>query len=115
MRRWNTWFDSQGQVYDEPGPGRNRGFTHKALNALAQGGNADLMKEAMVKAWEAGVFNVLGPALLTVHDELGLSVPRTREADEAFTELKYIMENVRKLSVPLVAEGGLGSSWGEIE
>ncbi len=123
-RRFNVWGGKDGKFYDtrerldhepENSVPRTRAFTHKSLNALAQGGNADLAKEAMVRFAEDGVLDVLGPALLTVHDEFGFSVPRTTEGREAFAEVKHIMETVRHLEVPLIAEGGLGPNWGEVE
>jgi len=89
-----------------------RSFTHKSLNALLQGSAADLMKKAMVDAWDAGVFNVLVPHL-TVHDELNSSVPRTKEGHEAFEELRHIMEQAVTLEVPVLADGTLGSNWDE--
>lgn len=123
-RRFNVWGGRDGKFYDtrerlenepENSVPRTRAFTHKALNALAQGGNADLAKEAMVMFSESGVLDVLGPILLTVHDEFGFSVPRTAAGAEAFAEVKNIMQTVRQLHVPLIAEGGLGPNWGAIE
>lgn len=89
-----------------------RAFTHKALNALLQGSAADLMKKAMVDAWDAGIFNVLVPHL-TVHDEFNSSVPDTKEGREAFGELRNIMEHAIKLEIPVLADGELGSNWDE--
>jgi len=71
-----------------------------------------MMKKAMVEAWEAGVCRVLGPYLVTVHDELGTSVPRTKEGDDAGKELVRIMENCVKLRVPVLAESDRGDDWG---
>jgi len=86
-------------------------FTHKALNRALQGGAADIMKLAMVDIWESGICDVLGAPLLTVHDELDWSAPKTLEANEALMESKHIMENCFKLKIPLVAEMELGSDW----
>jgi DNA polymerase-1 len=82
-----------------------------AFNRLIQGSAADLMKLAMVSADSAGLFNVLTPHL-TVHDELGVSVPKTREGIEAYEELKRMMETVLELRVPIIAEAEYGSTWG---
>ena len=92
--------------------GFKRGRTHKALNALLQGSAADLMKKAMVMAYQQGLFKVLSPHL-TVHDELGVSVPRTNEGREAFEQLVYIMEHAMTLNVPILASSKLGSNWAE--
>lgn len=89
-----------------------RAFTHKALNALLQGSAADLMKKAMVDAWEAGVYEVMVPHL-TVHDELNQSVPDTKEGHEAFAELRHIMETTMELDIPIRADGTMGHNWDE--
>lgn len=90
-----------------------RAFTHKALNALLQGSAADLMKKAMVQIWESGVCDTLGAPLLTVHDELDWSVPRTKAGKEAIEEVHYIMQNCHQLRVPIIADVEHGPSWGE--
>lgn len=94
-----------------------RASTHKALNALLQGSAADLMKAAMVKMWDDGVFNVLIPHL-TVHDELNSSVPDTKEGREAFEHQRQVMQDARGLlgqdmAIPILADGTLGSNWDE--
>lgn len=89
-----------------------RAFTYKALNAIVQGSSADLLKLAMVKAYEEGIFKILVP-LTTVHDELNVSVPQTPEGMEAFKQLVNIMENCYNFKVPIIAEAGLGKNWSE--
>lgn len=86
--------------------------SHKALNAQLQGSAADLMKKAMVNMWESGIFSVLVPHL-TVHDEMDVSIPRTKAGQEAFKELIYIMENTIKLNVPIIADAKIGANWSE--
>lgn len=81
------------------------------FNRLIQGSAADVNKKAMYDAYTAGVFNVLTPHL-TVHDELGVSVPKTKEGIDAYRELKYLMENAVELRVPIVADAEIGDSWG---
>lgn len=83
------------------------------FNRLIQGSAADINKKAMVNAYNAGLFNVLTPHV-TVHDELGVSVPKTAEGIEAYRELKRIMETSVELRVPIVAEAEIGPSWGEV-
>ena len=89
-----------------------RARTYAAMNAKMQGSAADIMKKAMLDIWDAGLFEVL-PMHLTVHDELGCSVPKTKEGEEAFVEMGRLMENCVKLRVPLLADGGLGANWAE--
>jgi DNA polymerase-1 len=84
------------------------------FNRLIQGSSADLMKKAMVEAYKAGIFNVLHPHL-TVHDEMDVSVPRTKEGHDALRELKYTMENCVKLKVPILADVEIGPNWGEVK
>lgn len=112
-RRFAQWEDQEGNLFSEKAPGRRRAFTHAAMNALIQGSAADIMKAAMVKIWQSGVCSVLGAPLLTVHDELGLSKPKTKAGNEAMKELTNIMQTVVTLKVPLVAEGKEGRNWKE--
>jgi DNA polymerase I-like protein with 3'-5' exonuclease and polymerase domains len=89
-----------------------RAGTHKTLNALLQGSNADFMKKAMVDIHRAGIFNVLVPHI-TVHDELNVSVPRTKEAKEAFGEMTELMVNAFELNVPVLVDANIGSDWND--
>lgn len=87
---------------------------HSMFNRLIQGSSADLLKKAMKESYDAGIFNTLIPHL-TVHDELDVSKPRTKEGDEALKELKHIMETTIKLKVPIKVDVEIGSSWGSLE
>lgn len=89
-----------------------RAGVHKALNAAIQGSAADIMKEAMVQIWDAGIFDVL-PVHLTVHDELDGSLPDTPQAQEALKELYHIMESCVPLHVPLLVDRKTCNHWGE--
>jgi DNA polymerase I-like protein with 3'-5' exonuclease and polymerase domains len=91
-----------------------KGQEHKALNRLLQGSCADWIKQAMLDAYEDGVFDVL-TLLLTVHDELDDSIPRTREGFEAIKELHHIMVNTFSLNVPVLVGMDLGPNWGTLE
>jgi DNA polymerase I-like protein with 3'-5' exonuclease and polymerase domains len=82
------------------------------FNRLVQGSAADIMKKGMHDAYYAGLFDVLTPHI-TVHDELGLSIPKTKEGIEAYKELKHVMETCVKLRVPIIADAEIGPSWGE--
>jgi len=93
-----------------------RARAHKGLNSYTQGGGADILKAGMVECWESGVCDILGAPLLTVHDELDWSKPRTRAGHEAILEAKYLMENVAPdLRVPLIVDIEIGSDWGHLE
>jgi DNA polymerase I-like protein with 3'-5' exonuclease and polymerase domains len=92
--------------------GIERVNTYMGMNRKMQGSSADLTKKAMVDADEAGILNVIGPFLVTVHDELGSSIARTKIADEAGRELTRIMENAIKLKVPVLVESDRGADWG---
>jgi DNA polymerase I-like protein with 3'-5' exonuclease and polymerase domains len=81
---------------------------------LIQGSAADLMKKAMLDAYQGGIFDALYPHI-TVHDELDVSVPRTREGFEAFRELHHIMENCITIKVPIRADPSLSENWAAAE
>lgn len=84
------------------------------LNRLIQGSAADLMKKAMADAYYAGIFDILFPHI-TVHDELDVSMPETKEGIEAGMKLKNIMETCIQLKVPIIADLEIGNNWGEVE
>lgn len=90
-----------------------RAYTHKALNRRLQGSAADLMKVAMLKAYEDGIFDVTGVPRLTVHDELDFSDPGG--CDDAFEELKYVLENTLQLNVPVKVDLEVGPNWGQVK
>lgn len=78
-------------------------MTYKGLNRLIQGSAADQTKKAMVELHKAG-FDLL----LSVHDELALSVDKREEAEEA----AHIMANAVQLEVPSVVDVEIGETWG---
>lgn len=99
-------------AYD-PATGKINDFIYKMLNKLIQGTAADILKTALVNAYEAGIYDVLDLHLL-VHDEQVVSTPFTKEGCEATVELQQIMASVYKdqLLVPIKAECELGPNWG---
>jgi DNA polymerase-1 len=85
-----------------------------AINAPIQGFEADLMRRAMVEIDK----NIIQPnsekirMIMQVHDEMVF------ECSFAFAEqfaekIKSAMENIIKLSVPLVAEYTIDTKWGK--
>ncbi len=90
---------------------RRNGAERAAINAPMQGTAADLIKLAMIAVanWlkEAGLNTKL---IMQVHDELVLEVP-DNELELVKKTLPILMQNVAKLSVPLLAEVGVGSNW----
>ena len=93
--------------------GRRQGAERAAINAPMQGTAADIVKLAMiaVQRWldESRMRSLL---ILQVHDELVLEVPED-ELDAVRRELPKLMAGVAQLSVPLVAEVGVGTNWDE--
>ena len=90
-----------------------RAYLHKALNRRLQGSAADIIKVAMVKAWESGVFDYVGVPRLQVHDELDHSDPG--DVDDGFAELTNIMESAIKLRIPVLVDCKVGTDWGNVE
>lgn len=82
-----------------------------ALNMPIQGTAADIMKLAMIEVQnQIEEKNLKSRIVLQIHDELLLEVPED-EKDIAIEILKTSMENVAKLSVPLVADVTSADSW----
>lgn len=93
-----------------------RQHTHKALNRKLQGSAADIMKVAMVEAYEAGLFaeDACGIPILTVHDELDFE-DLGSENNPAWEELRLTMETALsdRLRVPLLVDAKTGPTWRE--
>ena len=84
-----------------------------AQNTPIQGTAADMIKKAMLDVANAlAEVDTGARLLLQVHDELLLEVPKGEE-DELAELVITRMESAMELSVPLVAEGGVGESWFE--
>lgn len=82
-----------------------------ARNMPIQGTAADIIKIAMIKVDERlRAEGMESRLILQVHDELIVEAP-VHEAMRAAMVLQEEMENAVKLSVPLVAEASMGSTW----
>jgi DNA polymerase-1 len=98
-------------------PARRNFSERAAINAPIQGTAADIIKRAMIRvppALEAA--KLKAKMLLQVHDELLFEVP----LDEVEATAKLVCQVMEgacapalKLSIPLVADTGVGHSWAE--
>ena len=95
-----------------------RAYSHRALNRMLQGVEADLLKKALLVLWNSGVFDYTGVPVLLVHDEVDFSDP-LEESDphyvEAWRYIQHVMETAITLRVPVMADLELGPSWGQVE
>jgi len=95
-----------------------RSFAERqAINAPIQGTAADIIKRAMIRVAAALDGSKLqAQMLLQVHDELLFEVPE-KELDDTSELVRGLMEQaatpVLTLSVPLVAEAGIGATWAD--
>lgn len=90
------------------------GKLYKMVNYLIQGSAGDIMKKAIVDAWNQGVWDVLIPHMM-VHDELVFSIPCNKAGYEACIKLKQCMENSYKLKIPLGVDTEIGPDWGHCD
>ncbi len=91
-----------------------RSFAERmAMNTPIQGTAADLIKIAMIRAYDAlCAANVQSRILLQVHDELVLEVAEAEV--EAVTEiLRTAMSGAAELLVPLAVDVHIGKNWAE--
>lgn len=89
--------------------GHPRDFIYKLLNYLIQGSAADMTKQAVINYHEHP--KKRGRFLVTVYDEINVSMPTK---DEILT-LKEVMNSCVKLDVPIISDGKMGRSWGELK
>ena len=82
-----------------------------ALNTPIQGTEADIMKLAMIKVDQAIKENNLkSKMILQVHDELIFDCLK-EEKEQLESIVKDAMENVIKLSVPIIVSADFGENW----
>ena len=90
---------------------RKKAAERAAINAPMQGTAADLIKKAMVAV--QAKLDAEQPeikVIMQVHDELVFELP-AGQADWVRTHIPAVMAAVADLSVPLLAEVGIGENW----
>ena len=89
-----------------------RSFAERnAVNAPIQGTAADIIKIAMVSIHRRlKEENLQAQMIMQVHDELNFNVPAA-EVDRVREIVVSEMQNAVQLSVPLIAECGVGNNW----
>ncbi|TQV76179.1 DNA polymerase I [Denitrobaculum tricleocarpae] len=101
----------------EKNPARKNFGERAAINAPIQGTAADVIKRAMIRVPRAlATAGLDAKMLLQVHDELLFEVPEA-QIEETTAVVREVMEKAcdpaLKLSVPLVADAGVGRNWAE--
>ena len=104
----------EAEAREKWGDNIRRAYTYRSIQTVVSGTAADCYKTFCAELWESGLCEILGPPLTLVHDESDFSVPQGKQGDGAVVEMKEIMENCVKLSVPLLADIERGPSWGEV-
>ena len=90
---------------------RRSGAERQAINAPMQGTAADLIKLAMIAVQDAlDREHRATRMVMQVHDELVFEVPKA-ELDWAKEAVPRLMAGVAELTVPLLADVGVGANW----
>lgn len=89
-------------------PDSKKAFT--ALNRLCQGGGADILKSALVRAYKDGLYQRIDMKN-TIHDEVNFCVPPTEQGVLDTFKMTYFMTDTVKLRVPLICEPEVGTDW----
>ena len=102
---------------NDKNPARRSFMERAAINAPLQGTAADIIKRAMIRMPPAlAKAKLKARMLLQVHDELVFEVPE-KEVEATAALVKKVMEGAPlpalELSVPLIAETGVGDNWAE--
>jgi len=84
-----------------------------AINAPMQGSSADIIKKAMldIQSW-IDKENLKIKMFMQVHDELVFELD-AKMSDDYAIDIKALMSNALKLSIPLEVDVGMGSNWQE--
>jgi DNA polymerase I-like protein with 3'-5' exonuclease and polymerase domains len=90
--------------------GEKAGAERQAFNTRIQGSAADIIKLAMIRAYE--MLPKEAQLLLTVHDELVTLTPDNK-VEETVAAIREAMEGINLLDVPLIADITTVQKWGE--
>jgi DNA polymerase I len=102
--------DMHGLPFNE-----RQALEREAINMPIQGGNADLIKIAMIRIQHAiEEMHMKTRMILQVHDELVFEVP-VEEIERTKSLVKRMMEGVAELDVPIKVELKTGRNWYEAE
>lgn len=93
--------------YTKLGDGRIMDDAKDGCSRWTQGSAAGQTIKAMVDARKAGL-----RILIQVHDELVIEAPED-QVEQHMNTLKHCMEHAFELTVPVVAEVGIGNNWSE--
>ena len=96
--------------------GMRRNFAERqAINAPLQGSSADIIKKAMIQIHQKYKDDCdTTRTVLQVHDELVFEIAENM-IEVRISEIREIMENSARLSLPLVVDASTGPSWGNLE
>jgi DNA polymerase-1 len=102
---------------NDKNPARRSFMERASINAPLQGSAADIIKRAMIRVPPAlAQAGLKARMLLQVHDELLFEVPEA-EVEATAALVKTVMEGATlpalELSVPLIADIGIGANWAE--
>lgn len=91
---------------------------YRAVNYKFQGSAAEVIKTAMLRAYNDGVFDFIGYPILQVHDELVFSeIEESQAQEEAYKYLTHVMENAIKdyaeVRIPIAIDEDIGPNWGD--
>ncbi len=101
----------------EYGSNLKRAGDYRGTNYKFQGSAADIMKAGMLKAYQDGVYGVVGYPKMQVHDELDFSViSDSPEQKDAYAYLRHCLETaVPTVRIPLYVDRSAGATWGECD
>jgi len=94
-------------------PAKRSFAERQSINAPIQGSAADVIKRAMARVGSAIADAGLdAKLLLQVHDELIFEAPAD-QAERTAAVVVDVMQSAATLSIPLVADAGIGDTWGQ--
>lgn len=89
---------------------QNESKSYTMLNRYTQGSGAEILKTAIIQAYEEGLWKNLG-VVNTIHDEIVGSVDVNFDRILDVYKMAHVMRTCVKLRVPLEAEPEFGDNW----